>query len=301
MNTPATEVFFPPRRKGLILHIGAALLLAGASAVCFWQLSRLEAQASFLWLLLAGLVLLSPLPVVLYNIFALARARYTLEREGLRLRWGLRGEDIPLQDIEWLRDAQDLGFPLPLPVPHLPGAILGSRSVEGLGRVEFMASDASNLLLLATPQRVFVISPADTRAFQRAFRRSTEMGSLTPMTSYSTEPVVFLRQLLADRVVRVLLALSFFMVIALLVVVALQLPGREMISLGFDGKGLPREPVPVRQLLLLPLLAAIVLATDVLGGMILYHRWKQRLIAYILWSSSTLTSLMLILAAARIS
>jgi hypothetical protein len=301
METLASEVFYPSRRNGLLLHIGAALLLGGASGVCFWQLSVQESQASFLWLLLAGVVLLLPLPVALYDIYALLSASYTLERDGLRLRWGLRGEDIPLQEIEWLRNAQDLGFQLPLPLVHLPGAILGSRNVEGLGQVEFLAADARNLLLVATPRRIFVISPSDTRAFERAFRRSTEMGSLSPMAAYSTEPVVFVRQLLADRMVRILLAISTFLVIALLVVVALQLPGRELISLGFDGRGQPREPVPAQQLLLLPLLGAIVLVADLFAGVILYHRWKQHLIAYLLWGSSALMSLMLIIAAAQIS
>lgn len=301
MEIPTAEVFYPFRRNGLLLHIGIALVLAAGSGVCFWQLSLQQGQPSFLWLLLAGILLLFPLPLLLYNIYGLFSASYTLERDGLRLRWGLRAEDIPLQDIEWLRNAEELGFALPLPFIRFPGAILGTRNVEGLGKVEFLAADAQNLLLVATPQRVFVISPADQRAFERAFRRSTEMGSLSPMLAYSTQPVVFLRQILADRAVRVLLAVSAFLLIALLVVVALQLPGRELISLGFDSKGLPREPGPAQQLLLLPLMGAVVLTADLLAGVILYHRWKQHLIAYFLWASSGLTSLLLIIAALQIS
>lgn len=301
MEPLAAEIFYPARKKGLLVQIGAGLLLTAASAVCFWQLSVQEAQASFVWLLMAGVVFLLPLPVVLYDIYALSSAHYTLERDGLRLRWGLRGEDIPLQEIEWLRNAQELGFPLPLPPLSVPGAILGRRNVEGLGRVEFLAADAQNLLLIATPLKVYVISPADPRAFTRAFRRATELGSLSPMKAFSTEPVVFLRQILADRVVRVLLALSGFLAVALLVVVALQLTGRETIALGFDSRGLPREPVPAQQLLLLPLLGTVILTADLLGGIFLYHRWKQHLIAYLLWGSSALTSLLLIVAAIQIS
>jgi hypothetical protein len=295
------EIFRPFRRTGLLLHAGLSLLSAAAGGVCFWQLSARQGEPGFLWLLLLGILVLIPLPLLVYNLYGLLSATYTLERDGLRLRWGLRGEDIPLQEIEWLRNAEELGFTLPLPAIRLPGAVVGTRNVEGLGRVEFMASDVNNLLLVATPRCVFVISPVDMRAFERAFRRAMEMGSLSPMAAYSTQPVIFLRQMLADRWVRILLAVSVFLLIGLLVVVALQLPGRELVSLGFDSDGLPREAGPVQQLLLLPALGAVVLLVDLIGGMFLYHRWKQHLIAYLLWGASGLTSLLLILAALQIS
>ncbi len=301
-TTAATaEVFRPFRRKGLLLHGGLALVSAAAGGVCFWQLTAQQGRPGFLWLLLLGILLLIPFPLLIYNLYGLLNATYTLERDGLRLRWGLRAEDIPLQEIEWMRNARELGFVLPLPTIRFPGAVLGIRNVEGLGRVEFMASDAGNLLLVATSRCVFVISPADLRAFEKAFRRSMEMGSLSPMTAYSTQPVVFLRQMLADRSVRILLAISAFLLIGLLVVVALQLPGREFVSLGFDSQGLPREAGLAQQLLMLPALGAVVLLVDLIAGMLLYHRWKQHLIAYLLWGSSGLTSILLIFAALQIS
>jgi len=303
METTAgsAEVFRPLRRNGLLMLAGLALLSAGASGVCFWQLSIRQGEPSFIWLLLLAILLVSPLPWLVYNLYGLLSARYTLERDGLRLRWGLRREDIPLQDIEWMRNARELGFELPLPAVRLPGAVLGTRNVEGLGRVEFMASDVNELLLVATPQCVFVISPADQRAFERGFRRAIEMGSLSPMVAYSTQPVVFLRQMLADSGVRILLAVSAFFLIALLVVVALQLPGREVVSLGFDSQGLPREPASAQQLLLLPALGAVVLLIDIIAGMFLYHRWKQHLIAYLLWGSSGVVSILLIFAVLQVS
>ena len=224
METTAADVFRPIRRNGLLTHIGLVLVFAAASTVCFWMLSTQQGQPGFLWLLLLGIILLFPLPVLVYNLYGLLSATYSLERDGLRLRWGLRREDIPLQDVEWLREAREMGFELPLPALRLPWAILGTRNVEGLGKVEYMASDAQHLLLVATPQCVFVVSPADLRGFERAFRRTMEMGSLSPMAAYSTQPVVFLRQMLADRGVRILLAVSTFLLIGLLVVVALQLP-----------------------------------------------------------------------------
>ena len=53
----------------------------------------------------------------------------------------------------------DLAFDLPLPRIWWAGAILGMKEVEGLGPVEYMAADTSNLLLVAAPEMVFAISP----------------------------------------------------------------------------------------------------------------------------------------------
>lgn len=53
------------------------------------------------YLLLAGLCLL-PLPLLVYRFRALQRAHYILERDGIRLRWGLRAEDIPMDQVDWV-------------------------------------------------------------------------------------------------------------------------------------------------------------------------------------------------------
>ncbi|NMC78371.1 MAG: hypothetical protein GYA59_03330, partial [Chloroflexi bacterium] len=92
----AQNVFLPERRTGLIVHIGAAILLIGASLGSFLLAQRQIASSYFVLLLLLSVALLLPLALILYRGYALLRANYILEREGLRLRWGLRSEDIPL-------------------------------------------------------------------------------------------------------------------------------------------------------------------------------------------------------------
>ena len=83
---------------------------------------------------------------------------------------------------------------LPLPPLSFPGAIIGLRQVEELGEVEFLASDTKTMLLVATPQKVYAISPEDTRGFVRTFQIAMEMGSITPLTAYSAEPAAFARR-----------------------------------------------------------------------------------------------------------
>ena len=103
-----------------------------------------------LWIILGALLVLLVM-LLIYRGYALMTSSYEIRRESLKLKWGLRSEEIPTGDVEWVRPARDLAFPLPLPRIWWAGAILGVKEVEGLGPVEYLAADSSNLLLLALP------------------------------------------------------------------------------------------------------------------------------------------------------
>ena len=96
---------------------------------------------NFVAYLLISLTRICAYPVFGYRAYALLRADYYIDRDSLAMLWGLRVEDIPLTDIEWVRPASDLTNPLVLPRFRLPGAILGTRRHPDLGLVEFIASD----------------------------------------------------------------------------------------------------------------------------------------------------------------
>lgn len=298
MNSQLPLTFIPPRRRGLLLHMLSALGFLGGSALSFYFALQQQGEGIFVILLLVSLALFAPLPVVSYRAYALYNASYTLGRDGLRLRWGLRAEDIPLPEIEWVRPASDLGFRLPLPPFSFPGAIIGHQRVEELGEVEYLASDSANLLLLlATPYKVFAISPEDTRGFVRAFQMTIEMGSIMPLAPYSAEPAAFARGVWDDRPARGFLVAGLVLTIALLVLVGLSVPGRATVSLGFDAQGQPLEPVPAQQLLLLPVLGIFAFIANLTFGLFFYRRTDDRPVAFILWIISAFTPALLILAA----
>lgn len=294
----AQSEFSPPRKKGLLLHGGLGLLLAVGSGFSFWLALQQQVGAYFVLLLMLSILLVPPFVLIMYRGYALYRASYALERDGLRLRWGLRSEDIPLTAVEWVRPASQSGLHLTLPFPALKGAILGTSQVEGLGLVEFMASEAENLVLVATPQRVYAISPVDVRRFLTAFQRVMELGSLTPMPSHSARPAAFLRQVWDDRAARVLLLAGMGLVLGLFIFVSLSIPGLTSVSLGYEPGGRPLKPMPADRLLLLPVLSALVWAGDLLLGLFLYSRNSSegRAVAYLLWLGSSLTSLLLVAA-----
>ena len=296
MASTIPAVFLPPRRRGLIYHGVALLVLAGASALILVLAIQREVSGTFSLLLLLSVLFFAPLPLVVYRGYALLNATYTIERDGLRIRWGLRAEDIPLPEIEWVRPVSDLGFHLSLPPLVWSGAILGSRDSGELGLVEFMGADASQLLLIATPRKVYAISPEDQRAFLRAFQYAMEMGSLMPLKAYSARPAAFARRVWNDRPARYALLAGLLLTVALLVQVSLAIPGQQTVSLGFDPQGFPLDPVPAEQLLLLPVLGVFVYIANLAVGVFFYRREENRPIAFMLWLASAFTPLLFIIA-----
>lgn len=288
--------FRPTRRAGIIFHIVALLLLASGTAAALWLAFQQNVGANFVLLILLATLLFLPLPVLAYRGYALLTARYSVERDGLRLRWGLRAEDIPLPDVEWVRPASDLAFDLPVPRLSWPGAILGLLNVGDLGPVEFMGSNRSLLLLLATPKRVYAISPADPVGFVRAFQYATEMGSLSPIEAFSARPASYLRTVLSDRLARTMVLLGALLTAVLFVLVSLFIPGLDSVSLGFSSSGQMLPPVPAAQLLLLPILGAFVFLMDILAGAFFYRYDPWRPVAYLMWAGGTLTPALLIAA-----
>jgi hypothetical protein len=289
-------LFLPPRRQGLILHSGMALLLAAADAISFFYAAQQAVGSYFVLLLLLSLALLAPFILVCYRGYALMQARYSLERDGLRLRWGLRAEDIPLPDVEWVRPASDLAFRLPLPFLPTPGSILGTINVPDLGPVEFMAADLGSMLLIATPHKVYAISPADPQSFVAAFQRVVEMGSLSPLPSATTLPAAYLQSVWSDRPARYLNLVGLLLTVALFVVVGLVIPSHTSIALGWTSSGVPVKPGPPERLLLLPVLGTFTYILDLLVGLYLYRFLPLRPVSFLLWIASLITPILLIVA-----
>jgi hypothetical protein len=172
--------FPPPKRQGLILHGVILFVLIVITIIGFINLSSVEVGPNFLIWLLVSIFAFSPIPLFAYRMYSLWRADYFIDRDSLAIHWGLRVEDIPLNDIEWIRPADDLTNPLTLPSLSLPGGILGMRRHPDLSTVEFLAADRKKLLLVATAKKIFAISPDDPASLTQTFARATELGSLAP-------------------------------------------------------------------------------------------------------------------------
>jgi hypothetical protein len=179
---------YPPPRKGLTLQV-TFIILASLTVLVFAILaSREPIGFRFTIYILVAALAFFPLPFLVYWLYSLFRANYSLDREKLTLSWGLRVEQIPVAEVEWVRPVEAQATPLALPFFHLPGAISGVRHHPDLGQVEFLASDSKTLLLVATNRRVFAISPLNTAGFMQDIQHAIELGSLSPAAPKSVYP-----------------------------------------------------------------------------------------------------------------
>jgi hypothetical protein len=288
---------FPPAKQvGLTLHGVLILLLAAASIWAFISLANAQMGPMFVIYLLIGILAFAPIPFLGYRAYSLFKADYYIDRDSLAILWGLRVEDIPLTDIEWVRPASDLTNPLSLPPIRLPGAVLGTRRHPDLGAIEFIASSAKNLILIATSKHVFAISPRDAASLVRTFARATELGSLTPTEAKSVYPSFVITQAWESPLARFLWMTGLLLNLGLVGWVSFLIPSLSQVPFGFDASGVPGEPVPSVRLILLPLISAFMFITGLLAGLYLYRWDRERPLAFIIWLSSTICALLFLLA-----
>ncbi len=283
-------VFRPPRRLGFALHATAVLLLGGAAAVGLYLASQIGVGLTFLLLLTPAVAALILAPPLLYRLIALQRATYILRRDGILLTWGLRREEIPMDQVQWVGPPEALGSAVPFALGGWPGAVLSTRRLEDDRPLEYLASQRNGLLLISTPKRVFAISPANPAGFQRAYQRLAEFGTLTPIPARSVFPAVLISRSWADRPARVMLLVSTLLSAALVIwgiwlaQTYLELPLR----LAADGSAV--DVVPGVRILLLPVVNTFFYMVDLLLGLLFYRRPETRSLSYLMWGASILTA-----------
>ncbi len=288
---------FPPAKQfGLILHGLLISVLTGISVWALSNLTRAQVGPEFVSSLLTAILAFAPVPLLGYRAFALFKADYYIDRDSLAILWGLRIEDIPLTDIEWVRPASDLTHPLSLPPLRLPGAVLGTRRHPDLGAVEFIASNARNLILVATSKHVFAISPKDAAALVRTFARATELGSLIPTEAKSVYPSFVITQAWESPIARFLWMTGLLLNLGLVAWVGILIPSLSQVAFGFNSAGAPTAIVPSVQLIMLPLMSGLLFVTGFLLGLYLYRWDKERPLAFIVWITSALSAVLFLMA-----
>jgi hypothetical protein len=185
-----------------------------------------------------------------------------------------------MSKILWLSRDTQLERPLPLPWLHWPGGVIGVRKV-GTGRVEYMAAHPRNLLVIATPGKMYAISPENPETFLATFQRQAEIGTLHPIAARSVYPTVLVGSVWASRPARGLLLAGLFLFLALLIWTPLAFPADD-----------PSLTISRTQFFLLPLVNALFFLVNFLLGLFFYRSLQSQPLAYLLWGTSVLTSLL---------
>lgn len=262
-------LFEPDRRLGVLFHIFAILLLVVVSTWGIRQASRSAIGPTFLLYLLPLLFAFILVPLLAYRLYSLAGAYYHLERDGMRLRWGLRIEDIPTQAVIGISSDSALERKLPLPWFRWPGSVLGQRTTAEGRRVEFMASRTNRLVVLATEDAIYAISPAQPEKFLDTFQSFMELGSLSPLPPRSIHPAFLLLRVWQRRPARFLILTGLALNLALLVWISLVIPERTTVNLSFSANS---DPVPAVRLLLIPVISSFFFLVDTFLGLFFFRR-----------------------------
>lgn len=286
-----TTTILPPKRAGLTFHGAAMLILIGG---CVWSWNR-ATQSPVGWpfylFLAQSLAFALPIPLAAYRAYALFRAAYLLSPEGVRLHWGLRVEDIPMERVLWISPDEQLERPLPKPWLRWPGAVLGVRRVGG-GEVEYMAARSRGLVVIATPEKLFAISPESPQEFLTTFARCAEFGTLQPMPARSLYPTVLIGAVWANRAARYAILGGLALSLVLLLWATLAVPENPnlliQISDGANGR-----TITGTQIFLISILNALFYLFDLLLGLFFYRQEESRPLAFLLWGGSALTSLLI--------
>ncbi len=288
--------FFPRRESGVSIQIAILILLLGASGLGLWQANQAGFGFVFYFFLLPALLTVIVAPLLVYQLYALLTANYTLEQDGMRLRWGMRGEDIPVDQILWVRMRSEYSGNLPRPFLSLPGAVLGVRRLSKTQDVEYMADRVHDLVLVATQRKIFAISPSDPAQFLFAYQRLAEKGSISPLAPRSVYPSFFFSDFWSDQTARWLLLLGSLWMLVFLAVTAALIPGLGLVSLHIELARVTKDAVPAVRLLILPVINAVLFAADLVLGVLFYRRAENRVLSYILWLTSLVVGMLFVAA-----
>ncbi len=127
-------------------------------------------------------------------------------------------------------------------------------------------------------------------------QRAIELGSLSPAVPKSIYPTFVVSQAWESLTVRYLWLSGVFLNIGLLVWVSILIPSLGRIPLGFLPSGEVGEPVPGAGLILLPGVSLFFSITGWIAGLNFYRRPNHRPLAYIVWASGVISTLLFLIA-----
>lgn len=286
-----SKIYYPPKRTGTIVHLLLILFFSGGGAWSIWGASNVQVAPQLLPYLALILLSLITVPFLIYRLYALHRSQYSLERGGIQLQWGWRSEKIPMDKVKWVHKAEDLEIPPQPPLFRWPGSVIGFRRFLRGPVVEFLASRKKGLVIIATEEGYFAISPFQIEDFILSYNSLTELGSISLLTTQSSRPALILTEISEKKPLLWIFLAGAVLNITLLIWTLLIIPSREKVSLGFTPGGIPHKPLESVRLILFPIINTTAYLGNLVLGLFLFRNEENRVLAYILWGGSLLIAI----------
>jgi hypothetical protein len=283
--------FSTPKSRSLVIYglITAALI----AVILFFLISGSTTNQNSLAIvfIIAGLLLLIPLSLTIYRIITIATTVYSITRDALEVKWGLRREFIPIGEIEWVHPVSDFETPLPLGFTLIRGSYYGETIIKGLGKTLFVATAPEQMVLVKLNQAYLVISPEDKEAFTQSYTQLSQLGSLQDVQSESEN-----LRMLWGRVMDDLRAKRFLIGGAVSLAVLI-VSAAVIVAITSQVVWVSMEVVPPARLFLLALFGLLFSILNTLLGLFLYLQERTgKTVVYLIWGWSILTNVILSLA-----
>jgi hypothetical protein len=273
---------------------GVAVLLA--AALFFTAVDWPVSFPQFLAYLGTGVLLLTAVAFAFWTISCLM-LKYTMDRSGLTISWGLLRHFVAVDAIEKLalgraeNRTHDRGL-------GWFGYHAGKGHVEGVGDVLFFSThrNAEELVYVHTPAAIYAISPIDPVRFIADAQRFQQAGEPVRKSGVQRD-IVSGHPIWADRTAQALLVSGALLNIVLWGFIFAVYPELDSrITIEFPPLGDITTLASRKEILKIPATASAVLAVNIAAA--LGFQWSERAATYLLLSGALFFQALFWLAAA---
>lgn len=283
--------FYPVRWRGLLVQSAVLVLTVFLTGGGIWLALRGVNSLTVYGGLGLAMIGLALTLWRLYQLYALLVAAYQVTETAVYLRWGLHEEIIPINDLLWARSER-----LAAPALALPGSVVGRRKHPQYGEVEFLAAERRPLVLLASSERLFAISPAQPAVFLNALQQALQLGRRGALAAQSRRPRDWLWRPLQEPLLRFLAVFTLLVLVGLPIWLGQLLRVGASVAAGFDAYGQPLAARPLSGMLWLYAFGLAIALVDGVVGLLLYAEPRWRPWTRLLWLAAALMTALLALA-----
>jgi len=268
-----------------------AMLLFGTW--CVQRARNAPVDLSLFFLVLAAVICAVLAVLIGYLLYGLLTLSYTLDRNGLVIRWGHLRQIVPMDRIERVTKGEDVRGSARFWGVVWPGYRVGRGRIAGIGSLRAYATrPLAEQLLVVTASEVYGISPSDPHAFLADLGRRRGLGVVRQMDQMTLRAKWASLPILADRWAHLLMLIGFLLNAGLFAYVCYVYPGLpRILSLHFDALGEVDRVGARSELFALPLIGLISEFCDALVGLLLHRR--QTTGAYLLLMAGILVQILL--------
>ncbi len=213
--------------------------------------------------------------IAAYWTYGAASLRYTLDRNGLVIQWGLVRQVVPMDSIKRLVRGELVTLP-GISGINWPGYHVGSADTKDVGETLFYSTHRrlSDLVYIVTPTMTYAVSPPDVRQFIYEVEATQKLGATVTLRQMPRRHLLADQQVWFDRLAQGLAVAAIVLCVVTFGVIFRAYAGLpQNIAISFPPLDIERV-APKHELLSLPTTALAVLIVSFVVGFAL-RAWER--------------------------